>query len=88
MCESRDGKFVVPKKRGAGTGWWVGQTLSDRPTVLPNMGGRTVVLRLVSLLWVEDPEYKGANTFFASDLEEFDSVQEAMDCLKKMGVTV
>lgn len=85
MCESRDGVFVVPQKPSAGMGWWIGQALSEASPTL-NMNGRTVALRQVSVLHVQNADYSGSPFIVAGDVDEFDTLSEAIEHLAGKGV--
>lgn len=77
MCDSRDGKYVVPTKPTAKMGWWVGQVISTKGQFL-----------MINLLWVEVPEYRGDNNICSTPryVREFDSTAEALEYLTLMGV--
>lgn len=81
MC-SLFGKFVVPKRPAALTGWWVGQLLDDEEPEeadLSGIFGKRVCLKMVSLLRVDNPNYRGSLTIWVDkeDLRQFDTVNEA-----------
>lgn len=90
MCENRDGKFVVPIRPGAGRGWVIGQVVRVFGSTLRSMNGSDVISCVVSLVWVEKPEYQGGDiiSMSASQLREFDSFTQAMEHLRSMGVAV
>lgn len=77
MCEERNGKFVVPTRRGAGMGWWIGQII-----------GRNGNFCTINLLWVEVAEYAGDNTTHSMGdyVLEFEDASSALDHLLQMGV--
>jgi len=78
MCESRDEKFVVPQRPGAGMGWWIGQ-LAGKSTGVAG-------LRVINLLWVQNPDCRHLQTIRAGNLMEFDSDHDARNYLASRGV--
>ena len=85
MCENRDGKFVVPKKPSAGIGWWIGEAIGEISPAL-HMSGKVAVLCQVSILHVQNAGYNGSPFIVAGDLEEFDSLPQALAHLAGIGV--
>ncbi len=87
MCDSREGKFVVPSKPAASMGWWIGQMLGQSCSA-KNLSGQQKVSHLVNVLWVQNPEHVGPTTISAADLNEFDTLDEAQGNLREKGITV
>ena len=89
MSDNRDGKFVVPKRPGAGSGWWIGQVVEKRS---PSQGlnGKKRTLCSVNQLWAEHAQDGFGPVFLADagDLTEVESPTEAMDLLRSKGVEV
>ncbi len=78
MCENLNGKFVVPIKPLAGRGWCIGQIIGIRNAFYE-----------VNILWVQYPEYADGNIIGMHNMcvEEFDTAQEAIDCLRLKGAS-
>ena len=69
MSDNRDGKFVVPVKPAAASGWWIGQVIRER-SAARKLNGDEAALCFVNLLWVENPERSLSSTIlvFKRDL--------------------
>ena len=79
MCENREEGFVVPVKRSAGMGWWLGQIIGKKGRFLQ-----------ISILWVEVPECKNVD-ITSSTLEyvrPFEAISEAIACLASEGAFI
>ncbi len=87
MCDNVE-KFVVPKRPAARSGWWIGRKIEDGSKLPRLRGGREEQCRVL-LLWAQNFRAVGRTvSVFESDLEEFNTLRDATECVKKKGAEV
>ena len=78
MCDSRDGKIVLPIRQCARMGWWIGRVIST---------GKKFIY--INLLWVENPECAALNICSTPEyVTEVQDICEAMKRLRSNGVNL